>query len=139
MEKESEHLFVYGTLRSYGEGSTSRYLKNNTEPVGKATFQGRLYDVGGYPGAVPSHDPSERVLGEVFLVRDPENIFRQLDEYEEYRPADPGKGEYRREKREVVLHSGETVNAWLYVYNFPTDGFRLIASGDYLHYLEKGG
>lgn len=138
MKRESEYLFVYGTLRSDAGDSSYRYLKNNAEFIGKATFQGRLYDVGGYPGAVPSDDSSERVLGEVFLVKNPENTFRQVDEYEEYRPADHAKGEYRREIWRVVLHSGETLNAWIYIYNLPTDGFPVIASGDYVCFLEKG-
>lgn len=138
MKRESEYLFAYGTLRRDAGDSRPRHLKNKTEFIGKATFQGRLYDVGGYPGVVPSDEPSERVQGEVFLVTDPKYTFRQVDEYEAYRPVNHGDGEYRREKLEVLLHSGETVNAWLYVYNLPTEGFRLIASGDYVHYLEKG-
>ncbi len=50
----NDHLFVYGTLLSGVGHSMHRVLARHAELVGEGFFNGRLYRVGHYPGAVPS-------------------------------------------------------------------------------------
>ncbi len=94
--------------------------------VGAAVFQGRLYDLGNYPGAVPSKKASDKVRGEVYRIQDPERIFRLLDEYE-------GK-EFRCDRVLMSLENGKKVCSWIYLYKGPANGRKAIASGDYKQY-----
>jgi gamma-glutamylcyclotransferase (GGCT)/AIG2-like uncharacterized protein YtfP len=128
----SDYLFVYGTLRRACGHPQQRLLAEGAGFEGPATFAGRLYDLGRYPGAVP--DPAARppVLGELYRMRDPQALLPLLDRYEgctdRYDPA----AEYRRERQVVVREDGTAVPAWIYLYNRPTAGLRRIDSGDYL-------
>lgn len=124
-------LFVYGTLMRETGSAMHRLLAGNADFVGKATFRGRLYLVDGYPGAVPSDDPDERVWGEVYRLRDPARVLEQLDRYEEYGPGFPYPYEFVREIGEVRLFEGVTVTAWIYHYNRPTVDLRRIPSGKF--------
>jgi len=49
--------------------------------LGSARVAGRLYDLGRYPGAVPSLEPDCWVDGEVWQLHDP-RLLPLLDEYE---------------------------------------------------------
>lgn len=131
MTMTCEYLFVYGTLRRHTGYAMSRLLEKKTDLVGKAVFQGKLFDIGGYPGAVPSDHPPDAVCGEVVLIQETDSLLKLLDTYEECAPAEPEQGEYKREKVTVTLCSGEVMKAWMYLYNLPTDGLRRILSGDY--------
>lgn len=98
----------------------SQLLAMNAVFVDYAVFQGRLYQVGYYPGAVPSDDPGHRVLGEVYRLADTESLLPCLDSYEGFGPEFPEPNEYLRQQREVRLNHGELVSAWIYLYNRPT-------------------
>jgi len=60
-----DNLFVYGTLRKKNSTSARVFLTQHFDFVGKTTFRGKLYDLGGYPGAVPSDKPSDVILGKL--------------------------------------------------------------------------
>ncbi|TNF52471.1 gamma-glutamylcyclotransferase [bacterium] len=137
MEKRAEYLFVYGTLRKSFQSSMHQLLAGNADFADKAKFQGKLYDLEGYPGAVCSENASDWVYGDVFLLREPETVFQHLDVYEECTPAHPEPTEFKREVIDVRLQSGHTLKVWIYLYNLPTDGLRLIESGDYAEVLKK--
>jgi gamma-glutamylcyclotransferase (GGCT)/AIG2-like uncharacterized protein YtfP len=62
----SDYLFVYGTLRKEMNHPMYRALSRSAEWVGEANLQGRLYDLGKYPGAVPSKRVSDIVIGEIY-------------------------------------------------------------------------
>jgi pyruvate carboxylase len=47
-----DYLFVYGTLRSQMNDPLHRLLETHAVLVGTGTFQGKLYDLGRYPGVV---------------------------------------------------------------------------------------
>lgn len=130
------YLFVYGSLRPAFRQEMHAFLVHHTDLLGTATFQGRLYDLGLYPGAVPSVHPEDRVTGEVFVVRPGSEglVFQVLDRYEGCGPYVPGRPEYRREEVDVVLEDGQEVTAWMYVYNYGTEALTLIPSGDYVAY-----
>ena len=62
---ERDYLFVYGTLQKDIFNSPRVLLAQHSAFVGGATFRGRLYDLCGYPDAVPSDEPSDIVKGEL--------------------------------------------------------------------------
>lgn len=127
------HLFVYGTLRRGAETRMYRLLAQHSDFVGEAVWQGRLYKVDTYPGAVPSDDPVHRVRGEVYALREPAGILAALDVYEECGPGSAEPTEYVRAPQEVVVDDGRRLMAWVYVYQRPTTGLKEIVSGDFLN------
>ena len=133
MAKNTAYLFVYGSLRRGAKKGMNRLLARYGRFVANATYPGRLYRVADYPGAVPSDRPGEVVHGEVWRLACPERAFVRLDEYEACGPGFPEPAEYVRCVAEVTLAGGETVSAWLYLYNLPTEGLEVIGHGDYLH------
>ncbi|MEZ4600768.1 MAG: gamma-glutamylcyclotransferase family protein [Syntrophotaleaceae bacterium] len=137
MTAAPEHLFVYGTLRPSLRHPALRLLAEGAELLESGRMQGSLFEIAGYPGAVPSDDPADQVLGEVYRLTDPIAVLSRLDEYEEAADRFPAPREYRRERVEVTLANGETVMAWVYVYNRPTDGLIRIVGGDYLKFGEE--
>ncbi len=121
-----ELLFVYGTLKRNGGNPAHRNLQLWAEYVSEATFQGRLYLVDWYPGAVPSRVPGEVIHGELYRLRDPRRAWHELDRYEGCGGA---ASEYERCQRPVVLQSGAELRAWIYLYRRATDGLEHIESG----------
>lgn len=117
------HLFVYGTLRNVKSHPMHRLLLPATL-VGLGAFQGQLYDLGDYPGAVASENAADIVRGEVYLLHEPATALSNLDRYE-------GQ-EYIRQAASIRLDTGEIIEAQIYLYNRPTRALRRIASGDYL-------
>jgi gamma-glutamylcyclotransferase (GGCT)/AIG2-like uncharacterized protein YtfP len=123
---------VYGTLRDPRARSLRDQLVRESDFIGRAVFQGLLYDLGAYPGVVPSHHPEDLVSGEVFALRNPELLFEVLDRYEAYNPKDISSSLYIRVKADVVLEEGRKIQSWLYLYNRSVKGVKRIDSGDYL-------
>ena len=74
---ESPFLFVCGTLRR----GAKRFglMAALGDFVDRATVQGRLYRVARYPGLVLCDTPEERVVGEVFRLRNPRIALARLD------------------------------------------------------------
>lgn len=122
----NEYIFVYGTLKRDKHSEMHQFLAKHAEFVDVAGYCGKLYKVDYYPGAVPSDDPNDKVHGEVYLIRHPDVLFRHLDQYEECGREFPEPNEYVRRKQQVRLGSGDTVNAWIYLYNRSTQGLQLI-------------
>lgn len=94
--------------------------------IGDATYQGKLYKIDYYPGAVPSGDPNDAVQGEVYLLHQADVALSLLDRYEECGPEFPEPTEYSRQKQSVLLKDGRLITAWVYVYNHSTEGLELI-------------
>jgi gamma-glutamylcyclotransferase (GGCT)/AIG2-like uncharacterized protein YtfP len=132
LKKMTQLLFVYGTLRRNAARSQHASLLQNADFVGYASCQGRLYQVDYYPGVVPSADPADQVLGELYRLTDAAQTLVQLDHYEACSTEFPAPQEYRRELQPVELQDGKTVAAWVYVYNRDTSGLKQILSGDFL-------
>jgi gamma-glutamylcyclotransferase (GGCT)/AIG2-like uncharacterized protein YtfP len=126
------YLFVYGTLRRGYRHPLHAQLSHDAEYAGMAHFAGRLYDLGGYPGAVPMPDGASRVVGELYRLRAPGPLLALLDRYEGCTDQEHPAPEYRRERNLVQRAAGGAERAWMYLYNRPTAGLRLIASGDFL-------
>lgn len=127
-----EYIFVYGTLRQDTNTEMSRLLTKYAEFVGDAAYQGRLYKIDYYPGAVPSDDPNDAVQGEVYRLYQADVALPLLDQYEEFGPEFPEPHEYTRKKQSVLLKNGRLVTAWVYVYSHPTEGLELIKSANFI-------
>jgi len=125
--KDKGYLFVYGTLRKDTKHTMHRVLTRYAIYVGKGTFQGRLYNLGRYPGAVSSKNKSDRVSGEVFQLRQAGRVFELLDDYE-------GKL-FKREQAIVHLPAGNKLTSWTYLYRGPVKESGRIRNGDYLDFL----
>lgn len=128
----SEYLFVYGTLRKGAASEMQRWFARYADFAGSATYQGRLYKIDDYPGAVPSKNSTHRVKGEVYSLREATKVLSKLDEYEGCGPGFSQPTEYVRERQAVVLSGGRELIAWVYIYNRATAGLAEIASGDFL-------
>src|SRR6186713_612684 len=130
-----DYLFVYGTLRKNYDLKLKDRVKDELRYVGQAKVGASLYDLGRYPGAIRSKGRNRdgrggagaagaaagpEVIGDVFLLEDPEKVFRVLDKYEGIpAPGSPGSktAEFIREKSRVKLRNGKTIAAWIYWYN----------------------
>lgn len=121
-----DYIFVYGTLSSSANNEMHQLLAKHAEFVDDATYQGKLYKIDYYPGAVPSDDPDDAVQGEVYLLHKTDAVLPLLDQYEEFGPEFPEPNEYIRRKQTVALKNGRTVAAWVYVYNHPTEDLERI-------------
>jgi gamma-glutamylcyclotransferase (GGCT)/AIG2-like uncharacterized protein YtfP len=125
-------LFVYGTLRRGCANPMQRLLTEHSIWMGLAGYQGKLYKIADYPGAVPSNNNEDRIIGELYRLHQPEWLLRQLDDYEECGPGFPQPAEYRRAIASIFTETGGAVSAWIYLYNRPVDESKRIVSGDFL-------
>jgi gamma-glutamylcyclotransferase (GGCT)/AIG2-like uncharacterized protein YtfP len=130
---EEAYLFVYGTLLT-GAASreVTRLLMVHARDLGPATLQARLYDLGPYPGAVPSARPEDRVRGRLLRLRQAGRVIPRLDRYEGYRADAEPAGEFVRRLATVVREAGAGPQAaWVYYYNRAVDRRVRITTGDY--------
>jgi len=128
--RDVDYLFVYNMLRK--SSGISCILSNSAIYIGDGFFKGKLYDAGFYPGAVPSEGSSDQVKGDVYALYDSESVLRILDTFEGCGSGWSPIGEFYRDKATIYLKNGEAVKAWIYIYNRPIEGLKVIASGDYL-------
>ncbi|MGR9100773.1 MAG: gamma-glutamylcyclotransferase family protein [Gammaproteobacteria bacterium] len=126
-----DYLFVYGTLKKNSKSPMRRSVSSHAEFIGQGCIQGKLFEIGGYPGAVISGSAADKVQGDLFRMAKPEKLFRILDEYEECSDRFPEPREYKRVKVKVLLHEGGSRAAWAYIYNRPVFGLKRIKSGNY--------
>lgn len=127
----AEYLFVYGLLRRKANHEMSDFLFENAEFVSEASYQGRLYLVSHYPGVIPSADPSDRVVGDVYKI-EKDLIFRELDQFEGVGEEFSSPNEYRRVKQQIGIAGSKEIDCWIYLYNHPTSGCKRIFNGDFL-------
>jgi gamma-glutamylcyclotransferase (GGCT)/AIG2-like uncharacterized protein YtfP len=123
---DSEFVFVYGGLM---RGFDLQHHMAGATFVSSATAQGRLYDVGAYPGMI---EGDGTVRGELYRFSDIAVALEVLDEVEEYDPLDAMGSAYVRVVRAVRLEKdGSESPAWLYLYNRDVKGLPQIKSGDW--------
>ena len=126
-----DYLFIYGILRR-GRGRIINCILNQRGIfIGDGIFRGKLYDIGHYPGAIPSSSSSDFVRGDVYLLPDPGSVLEVLDRFEGCIIDGSSKGEFCRKKANIFLESGRSVFAWVYIYNRAIEGLKEIPSGDY--------
>jgi len=134
----SHFVFVYGSLRSGFQSTAYEYISRYFNFFGEAKVKGKLFDLGEYPGAVPTQDDSF-IRGELYIVKN-ENEFSwaiaQLDDYEGVLVEPNEKPMYRREIADIYVNDA-IVPAWIYWYNGNVNDKPVISSGDILDYLKK--
>jgi gamma-glutamylcyclotransferase (GGCT)/AIG2-like uncharacterized protein YtfP len=128
-----DYIFVYGTLRRNTNNEMHLFLAKNADFVDDAIYRGKLYKIDCYPGAVPSDDPNDAVQGEVYRFHQVDVVLPMLDRYEECGQDFPEPNEYKRRKQSILLKSGCTVTAWVYLYNHSTEDLAVIESGHFLN------
>jgi gamma-glutamylcyclotransferase (GGCT)/AIG2-like uncharacterized protein YtfP len=126
-----QFLFTYGTLSNGKAPVAVKRLMRKLTPVGEAYVQGRLYDLGKYPGLKSSRSPRQKVHGRVFELPDDPAVLKKLDEYEEYSEDQAAKSLFIRKRVPARLENGKQVNCWTYFYNGDVTELRRIPSGDY--------
>jgi gamma-glutamylcyclotransferase (GGCT)/AIG2-like uncharacterized protein YtfP len=128
----SNHLFVYGTLMRGFEHPMAQLLSRSADLIGEARCQGRLYLVTHYPALVLSGDPADVVFGELYRLRQPDELLREFDMYEACGEGFAAPTEYVRQMLSVTLGDEAVSEAWTYVYNWPVAHLTRIASGRFL-------
>ncbi|MEJ2643674.1 MAG: gamma-glutamylcyclotransferase [Gammaproteobacteria bacterium] len=131
-------IFFYGSLLlEPAEARVQRALAA-CRPLGGAWIQGRLYDLGHYPGAVPSPRHGDRIRGELYQLRDTGRSLRLLDRFEDYHRRQPADSLYLRRRTTAWLNGGgRAVACWAYFYNGPVRSRWRIPDGDYRRYLQR--
>lgn len=133
MSKQVRHIFVYGTLGKQARNPARRALAKYAEFSSEATVKGKLFDLGEYPGAVPSRRTDDRVAGELYAidVDHAEELLKVLDTYEEFDPEDKNDSLFVRDVTEVYGEQQKPLKAWIYWWNGEEDRKAEIPSGDY--------
>jgi gamma-glutamylcyclotransferase (GGCT)/AIG2-like uncharacterized protein YtfP len=118
----TKHLFVYGTLKTYGDEPRSPLMAwGEVGPHIPAVVYGyTLYlpEHRAYPMAFTDDTLTEDrkiVQGEVVELDNPTRMLELLDMYEGV-----SRGLYRRELTEAYLENGERVDAYIYVATIET-------------------
>lgn len=110
-------------------------MESQSSFLGMASIQGRLYDLGNYPGLILSDAPDDIVYGEVYQIHH-ESLIKELDLYENYRRND-ASSLYLRTLQPILMEDGISVEAIVYTYNKSIDKAIRIKEGDYVKYLAK--
>jgi pyruvate carboxylase len=129
---KEEFLFVYGTLRKGYGNELHKLIARNSELIGIANYQGKMYNIGEYPGIVPSNDTADQVKGELYKLTNPLRLVKILDEYEEFYPENEADSIFLRKSIQVEV-DGKTIDANAYLYNRSVDGLSVITTGDFLN------
>lgn len=120
-------LFTYGTLKKGFDNAFAQRLHSNSNFLGGGYFQGRLYQIDWYPGAIYESGSDWKVFGEVFQIHDP-RLLHDLDEYEDVL-EDEAASLYLRREVPIFLEDGTTKFCLTYIYNKPVEDLKMIASG----------
>jgi gamma-glutamylcyclotransferase (GGCT)/AIG2-like uncharacterized protein YtfP len=132
---QPQYLFVYGTLRRDLHDKIQHPFLEACNYISDASIHGKLYEITAYPGAIAGG--TELIKGELYFMQNPELTLSVLDIYEECAAHLPQPHEYIRRELPISLPDGQTVSAWVYLYNRPVDGLTRIHGGDYLNYLRE--
>lgn len=111
-------LFVYGTLK-VGGALTNKILDKKRIRVNNAMLsKALLYDLGAFPGVVPSDDVFDKVYGEVHEYEDEATVLDIMDQIEGYNPDVPDKSLFLRQKAFVYnKDTDEYEEVYFYKFN----------------------
>ncbi len=110
-------LFVYGTLHPDRAPAAMREITREFVLLGAGTVNGRLLDLGDYPGLVLDSLPGQTVRGHIFAF--PPESLPALDAYEGFLPDDPDGSLFVRRQIAVTRESGVPEMHWVYEYCCP--------------------
>ncbi|SEI85295.1 Uncharacterized conserved protein YtfP, gamma-glutamylcyclotransferase (GGCT)/AIG2-like family [Dyadobacter sp. SG02] len=121
------NLFTYGTLMQGFDNPYARKLRLFSNYIGKGYFNGKLFRVEWYPGALHEPDAPTRVHGEIYQLNSFE-ILKELDEYEDVL-EDETASLYVRKVVPARDDQGIVRDCWVYLYNQPVWDLPLIEDG----------
>jgi gamma-glutamylcyclotransferase (GGCT)/AIG2-like uncharacterized protein YtfP len=119
-------LFVYGTLIPGLEPAVMSAEVRKLTPLGPATIQATLYDLGPYPGVILNQN--DTVQGQLMRLASPD-LWAKLDEYEGCPLPDSPDGLFQRVKTVATLSDGQKMACWVYIYTRPLDGAKRVQGG----------
>ena len=125
------HLFSYGTLQPGLIPAELAPLMGGIPVIARGFVRGILYDLGRYPGAVLDPRAQTQIHGVIYELPDDPALLAQLDEYEEFDPADPGQSLFRRILQPVTMANNGDLPCWTYVYNRDPADAPVIPGGEY--------
>lgn len=136
MLNQEVKLFVYGSLRRGFHHPAHRFINHHFSFISGAKVKGLLYDLGEYPGALPTLE-NHFITGELFKLKelcDFKMAIAQLDEYE-------GLNVCKSEPLFIraitpVYFEDQVTTAWIYWYNNPIRQDQLIPSGNILNHIK---
>jgi gamma-glutamylcyclotransferase (GGCT)/AIG2-like uncharacterized protein YtfP len=132
MQSTSKYLFVYGTLMQDFKNEMSKFLASHSQFISNGYFNGKLFEVDGFPGAILSEYKEDKVYGSIFKLNDNESIFKVLDVYEGIDATSKVPDLYKRNIITSFLENGEILQTWVYIYNLSTTNLVQITSGKYV-------
>jgi gamma-glutamylcyclotransferase (GGCT)/AIG2-like uncharacterized protein YtfP len=127
-ELQLDGLFVYGTLMRKEPNFSILSEGQDLECTLLATMQGRMVDLGAFPGAL--RDSSKLVHGEFVRLRDIESALERINRLEGF----SGYGSeslYYRILTTVDVGDGRLRDAWTYVLADSSKCYSTISSGDW--------
>jgi gamma-glutamylcyclotransferase (GGCT)/AIG2-like uncharacterized protein YtfP len=127
----SDFLFAYGTLQPGLAPAEIASAVDKLLPIGDASVNGVLYDLGGHPGAVLDPAAQQRIIGIVYQLPQDASVLAELDAYEEFNPAAPESSPYVRILHPVVRATGGTLQCWVYVWNGNPASATIIPEGNF--------
>lgn len=134
-------FFIYGTLIP-GQPN-DHYVRDVITHQEAAVFpNGLLYAFPTFPMLIEPDDDNGMAVSGLLIEIDVAQytaVVEQLDQLEEYNPADPENSPYTREIRVVQTSAGRTVQVWTYIgqKRFLPQPPQLIASGDWVQYYNQ--
>lgn len=114
----------------------TQVLRSRSEFVGEGWINGKLYDLGSYPGLVYEAEGDKSVRGEVYRMHRPDLLLPVLDYYEMIDPAQPAHNEYKRSLLPITMFD-QIQDCWTYVFQQSVAAFPEISSGDYRTYFSQ--
>ena len=131
------HLFVYGSLRSGFQSPVYEYISRFFLPVGNASVQGKLIDMGSYPAGIPSLEGN--ITGELYRIRQDNEFAWAIGQLDDYEGVSVEPDEVQLYRRDITMAdcNGRQIPSWIYWYNGDTAGRPVISSGDIFEYMAK--
>lgn len=127
----SVYLFAYGFLkRAYHGDRKTQTPPMDVEFVSVGLYQGRIYRVERYPGVIYDELEDYTVKGEVFKMRNPDQLLPILDRYEHASPLIVTEPEYQRVLRKIKTPNA-LVDCWVYEYLKAVKDPMLIENGEF--------
>lgn len=132
------HLFVYGSLRSGFRNPAYQYIANYFTLVDEAVVQGKLYDNGEYPVAIPTQQDTF-ITGELYLAKSKEAFEWAISQLDDYEGLNVENGETPSCKRVLVdaYVNKKPVTSWIYWYAEDVEQMEEIVTGDIMKYLQE--
>ena len=122
-------LATYGTLMRGFDAQDRLGVRDRLSFVGGCRWDGDLYDLGAFPGAVRGDGC---VHGELFRLSSPA-VWAVLDDYEGYDPEREAASPFVRRRVRLRRPPGRT--AWVYWFNGTPEEAQRIPSGDWARHV----